>query len=208
MSNLSDVVGGANMSVVSSSSSYFSFAKDRFCNASSAIFFNNGSGLKVPSGIYFSGDFTVNAWINLKANNTPYNMRLIDFGQGNYNEWISIQIGSLKITFNSKINSTSGSGIATNSFIELNKWYHVTVTLNGTTGRIYVNGSLVVTGQLKAPRNVLRTENRIGNVNALAVYDDLKIYQRAMSPEQVLYDYIVSSNNGIYFLFFEIIFYN
>ncbi len=92
--------------------------------------------------------------------------------------------------------------------IELNKWYHVTVTLNGTTGCIYVNGSLVVTGQLKAPRNVLRTENRIGNVNALAVYDDLKIYQRAMSPEQVLYDYIVSSNNGIYFLFFEIIFYN
>jgi len=114
----------------------------------------------------------------------------------------------LKITFTSKINATSSSSLATNSFIELNKWYHVTVTLNGITGCIYVNGSLVVTGQLKAPRNVLRTENRIGNVNALAVYDDLKIYQRAMSPEQVLYDYIVSSNNGIYFLFFEIIFYN
>ena len=207
MSNLSDVVGGANMSVVSSSS-YFSFAKDRFCNASSAIFFNNGSGLKVPSGVYFSGDFTVNAWINLKANNTPYNMRLIDFSQGNYIECISILIGSLKITFNSRENGYSSSAIVTNSFIELNKWYHVTVTLNGTTGCIYVNGSLVVTGQLKAPRNVLRTVNYIGNVNALAVYDDLKIYQRAMSPEQVLYDYIVSSNNGIYFLFFEIIFYN
>ena len=135
-------------------------------------------------------------------------MRLIDFSQGNYIECISILIGSLKITIYSRENGYSSSAIETNSFIELNKWYHVTVTLNGTTGRIYVNGSLVVTGQLKAPRNVLRNINYIGKLKQFAIFDDLKIYQRAMSPEQVLYDYIVSSNNGIYFLFFEIIFYN
>jgi len=154
MSNLSDVVGGANMSVVSSSS-YFSFVKDRFCNASSAIFFNNGSGLKVPSGVYFSGDFTVSAWLNLKAQNQPYNMRLIDFGQGNYIDTIKIVVfNSLKISLYSQTNVNSSSSIGTNSFIELNKWYHVTFTLNGTTGCIYVNGSLIVTGTLIVPRNV------------------------------------------------------
>ncbi len=50
MSNLTDVIGGANMYGGSS----YSYTNDRFCSAYSAIYFNVGY-LQVPSGVYFSG---------------------------------------------------------------------------------------------------------------------------------------------------------
>ncbi len=61
MSNLSDVVGGANLFGGSS----YSFVSDRFNSSNSAIFFNQGY-LQVPTGVYFSGDFTFTAWIYFK----------------------------------------------------------------------------------------------------------------------------------------------
>ena len=72
MSNLSDVVGGANLF---GGSSYL-FTNDRFCSANSAIYFNKGY-LQVSSGIYFSGDFTFTAWIYLYSYE-KYS-RIIDF---------------------------------------------------------------------------------------------------------------------------------
>jgi len=193
MSNLSDVIGGANMS---GSLNNVSFVTDRFCNANSAMFFNNASGLKIPSGVYLSGDFTITAWINLKANQSSY-MRLIDLGNGSYVDNTRIFINSMRIYYVSSMNSTISRAISTNSFLKLNTWYHVSVTLNSNTGNIYVNGSLAATGTAYAPRNILRYNNMIGNVYPIAIYDDLKIYQGAMSQEQVLNDYIASSNNGI-----------
>ena len=75
MSNLSDVVGGANLF----GGSKYSFVPDRFCSPNSAIFFNNGY-LQVPPGVYFSGDFTVTAWINIKSYQSY--SRIFEFGNG------------------------------------------------------------------------------------------------------------------------------
>jgi hypothetical protein len=75
MSNLSDVVGGANLY----GGSNYSFTFDRFCSANSAIYFNKGY-LQVPEGVYFSGDFTVTAWIYLKSYQSY--SRIFDFGNG------------------------------------------------------------------------------------------------------------------------------
>jgi hypothetical protein len=75
MSNLIDSVRGANLF----GGSRYSFVPDRFCSANSAIYFNQGY-LQAPSGVYFSGDFTVTAWIYLKSYKSS--SRLIDFGNG------------------------------------------------------------------------------------------------------------------------------
>ncbi len=58
MSCISDIVGGADLYNGVS----YSLTTDRFGNANSAIYLNNGY-LQVPTGVYFSGDFTVNCEI-------------------------------------------------------------------------------------------------------------------------------------------------
>jgi len=62
MSNLSDIVGKADLY---NGLNYY-FVSDRFCTPNSAIYFKNGF-LQVPAGVYFSGDFSVTAWIYLKS---------------------------------------------------------------------------------------------------------------------------------------------
>jgi len=207
MSNLSDVIGEASMY---GSLTNISFVNDRFCNMNSAIFFNYSRGLQVPPGVYFSADFTLTAWLYIKET-TPDNSRLIDFGNINYTDNVFVFFNSLKITYIISVNRSTvwnvNYGMSTNSTLELNKWYHITITLNGTTGSVYLNGRLAVSKTVIVPRNVLRNYNYIGRNRPIAVYDDLKLYQGAMSQEQILNDYIISSNYGNFFFFSKIAIY-
>jgi len=209
MSNLSDVIGGASMY---GSLTNIAFVNDRFCNMNSAIFFNFASqGLQVPPGVYFSADFTLTAWLYIKET-TSENSRLIDFGNINYSDNVFVFFNSMKITYVISVDSNTAFNenyrMSTNSTLELNKWYHITITLNGTTGSVYLNGRLAVSKTVMAtPRNVLRNHNTIGRVFPIAVYDDLKLYQGAMSQEQILNDYIISSNYGNFFFFSKIAIY-
>ena len=75
MSNLNDVVGDAHLT----GSTSCIFVMDRFGNPNSAIYLNK-SFLQVPTGVYFDGDFTITAWINLKSFNSL--ATIIDFGNG------------------------------------------------------------------------------------------------------------------------------
>ena len=47
--------------------------QDRFGKSNSALKLNNGY-LKIPSGIYFSGDFTITAWV--KSNKARHFARM------------------------------------------------------------------------------------------------------------------------------------
>jgi hypothetical protein len=194
MSNLSDVVGGANLYGGSS----YSFTFDRFCSANSAIYFNKGY-LQVPEGVYFSGDFTVTAWIYLKS--YQYYSRIFDFGNGPNND--NVLLGMFGATYQiygvtSKV--SSALAIQTSSTINLNEWYFISFVLSGTTGFIYLNGNQVGTNTLYVPNNIIRTNNYIGksnwvNANADAVYDEFKIYQVALVPNDIMNEYQISSNN-------------
>jgi hypothetical protein len=75
MNNLTDVIGGAYLF----GGSNYSFVPDRFCSLNSAIYLNKGY-LQVPAGVYFSGDFTLTAWIYLKSYQSY--SRIFDFGNG------------------------------------------------------------------------------------------------------------------------------
>jgi len=191
MSNLSDVVGGANMY----NGINYNFDYDRFCKAYSAIRFSSGY-LQVPPGIYFSGDFTITAWIYLLPQ--EIDQRIIDFGNGLYSNNILIIITHLKVLIlrNSSISETGSTSL------NLTKWYHVAFVLNGINGSVYVNGYLASRSVLHTPVNVTRNLNYIGRSNfnnkyAYAIFDDLKIYQGALSETQILDDFKLSSNNGL-----------
>jgi hypothetical protein len=194
MTNLSDVVGSGNLFGGSS----YSFTNDRFCSPNSSIYFNKGY-LQVPNGVYFSGDFTVTAWINLKTSQSW--ARIFDFGNRESSDNIVLAI--VKKTINGKIfNGSSGLSIQTSSIINLNKWYFISFVLSGTTGFIYVNGDQVATKELLVPNNITRTTNYIGksnwasNPNANAIYDEFKIYQGALSSSDIMNEYQISSSNS------------
>jgi hypothetical protein len=195
MSNLSDVVGGANLY----GGSNYSFASDRFGSPNSAIYFNKGY-LQVPEGVYFSGDFTVSVWIYLKSYQPWW--RIFDFGNGEAIDNVVLAMFDLTHKLRANIyKSSSYQLIDTSLKINLNEWYFMSFVLNGTAGYIYVNGNQVATGTLNVPNNITRKNNYIGKSNwgapnADAIYDEFKIYQVALSSTDIMNEYQISLNNG------------
>ena len=154
MSNtLDDSVGGAHLY----DGLNYQFTSDRFDIPNSAIYFNKGY-LTVPPGIYFSGDFSITAWINLKSN--IRSSRIIDFANGSNNNNILFAFnnnqlfGKIFINYNSDILQQ----LVCPFKLELNTWYHVAYVLIESTAFIYKNGIQVVTGpHTSSPLNITRT---------------------------------------------------
>ncbi len=74
----------------------------------------------------------------------------------------------------------------------LNTWFHLAAVLNGTTGRIYVNGVLSAYNTVIPPNNITRTGCRIGSMGsnfANAAIDEIKFFNRTLSAAEVLADY-------------------
>jgi hypothetical protein len=195
MSNFCDAVSGANLYGGSS----YSFTSDRFGNSNSAILLSNGY-LQVPSGIYFTGSyFTITAWVKLYAHNSY--AQIFDFGNGKDNNNVMFGYttnGGLRLA----VLSGSAFSSISNSISSLNTWYHVAAVLSGTTGYVYINGVQVATGTVNAPNNISRTSNFIGRDNwpddsyAYAAYDELKIYNTALSAYNVNLDMSIGANNS------------
>lgn len=75
-------------------------------------------------------------------------------------------------------------------------WYHVVGTYDGTTIRLYVNGILQSTTGSMSSASYVPDENAIGsagntttNNNWDGKIDEVRIYDKALSPEEVLYLY-------------------
>jgi hypothetical protein len=114
MSNLSDVVGGADLFGGTS----YSFVPDRFCSPNSAIYFNKGY-LQVPAGVYFSGDFTFTAWVYLKSYQ-PWS-RIFDFGNGSPSDNVYFSIIESSSQMQAVIaDGSSRLSVQTSSIINLN----------------------------------------------------------------------------------------
>ena len=187
-----DSIGGYNgVSAVNAQ-----YVNDRTGTASSAIWFNSGYAV-LPSGTYFSGDFTITSWVNILSL-TPIWPRLIDCGMSNFytNEVIaSVYAGNggvptLQIIYNSAWNDLSS-----NKVLSLNLWYHLAFVLSGTTGSIYINGTFQNSGTQISPPAATRTNCYIGKSNnvgasyspVMGYYDDLMIFNKALSSTQVTY---------------------
>jgi len=202
MSDLNDVVGGANLYGGSS----YSFTYDRFCSPNSAIYFNNGY-LQMPPSVYFSGNFTFIAWIYLKSYQTYSRIAEFDDQTSTYLVAFYFHDSTSQLTF--QISTFAFVGTTT---LSLFNWYHVAFVLQGTTGLIYVNGIQIANSTLAVPSIVQMSNNFIGkssvpsDQNPIAVYDEIQIYQGAMTAAQVLNSFTTSSSNGSIFklhIFFQ-----
>ncbi len=154
----------------------------------------NGEYVNMPNGIASSltGDYTVSEWVNPAADIAW--SRAFDIGTGTTDYlFLTVNAGTaprFAIT-------TGGPGaeqqINATSALPLNQWSLLTVTVSGTTGTLYVNGTAVGTNtnltlhpsQLGATNQNWLGRSQYNDPELNGTVDDFNIYDRALSASEV-----------------------
>lgn len=153
--------------------------------------------LTAPAGVYFTNDYSVSAWV--KLNTVQLWSRIIDFGNGA--SWDNVILGLSKgntgYPFTSAYNWGSlTQDLASSKLLTPGQWTHVATVLQGTKISLYFNGVSVASGESYVPANRVRKYNYVGKSNwgADANSDfglrNLRIYNRALSPEELAQDMV------------------
>ncbi|NUN69642.1 MAG: T9SS type A sorting domain-containing protein [Bacteroidetes bacterium] len=159
--------------------------------AGSALRFDGSDDfISLPNGVYFNGNFTVEAWV-YEYSYANWS-RLIDFGNGpgSDNIVIPISTGTSGQVSLHVFQGGSSQSIQAPTSIPLEQWTHIACVLNNGTATIYYNGIAVATGAVHAPLNIIRTSNFIGKSNwadALAnmVADEIRFWNVARTEQQI-----------------------
>lgn len=126
---------------------------------------------------------TLAAWI--KPDNTN-NFRQI-MGKGVYSYNMAVRFGKIAYVLNDGATTTSWDSV---SRISTGTWTHVACTYDGVYARIYLNGRLDKQAAYSQTPAQLTDSLQIGAGGGASYYfkglmDDLRIYQRALSAEEV-----------------------
>jgi hypothetical protein len=150
--------------------------------------------VKLPSGIVNGySNFTISAWVNL--NSTANWARIFDCGNNTTTYmFLTPQSGSGTLRFAITTNSAGAEQqINGPSALSANTWHYVVVTLNGTTGILYLDGSPVGTnsGMTLNPSSLgMTTNNYLGKSQWADPYldgklDEFSIYNVALSANEI-----------------------
>ncbi|CAF1057190.1 unnamed protein product, partial [Brachionus calyciflorus] len=192
VNDLKDVVNSVGVFEQTNSS----LVSDRFGNSNSAFRVQNGF-VRVANNTYFSGEFTVTAWVKLNA--YLVYQRLIDFSNGPQSDTILIVLsGATNNILFHIYNGSTQYFMDSSVVISLNTWHHVAFTYARNEMKIFLNGSL---GEKKIQpisnivRSILRQRNYIGksstisNPNANFDFSDLKIHSKELSNLEIEKEY-------------------
>jgi hypothetical protein len=151
--------------------------------------------VSLPSGVVSGNDaITIAAWVNLDAVSTW--ARIFDFGSGtNTYMFLTPKNGAnSRVRFAIKNNGSSEQIIDGTAALPTGGWHHVAVTLNGSTGILYVDGVQVGsnTAMTIKPSDLGATsQNWIGRSQYTTDpylngrVDNFRIYSRALSAADI-----------------------
>ncbi|WP_418116405.1 LamG-like jellyroll fold domain-containing protein [Variovorax sp. 350MFTsu5.1] len=115
-------------------------------NGGSAVQLDGRSGhVQLPDGAVSAlGDFTAAVWVYWDA--SVVNTRIFDFGSNDV-AYISLipRDGNGKLRFSGSRNQFWNEESVTTDVLPTQRWVHVAVTLSGTVGTLYVDGTQVAT---------------------------------------------------------------
>jgi hypothetical protein len=194
--NTVDYIGRANMTPMAN----VSFVPDRFGNAQSAVYLNNGY-CKLPPGVYFNSTFTITTWIYPLNQTSGLRQRVLDCGNGPGNDNIGLAYRNVLIQpYAFTYYGTMGTSyvFAINSVtMNADQWSHLATVYDGSNLLIYVNGIQTAAGNSDGtkPFNVFRNQCFIGRSSwypldddATAYLDDLKFFKLALTVQEILDD--------------------
>ncbi len=144
-------------------------------------------------GFSMGGPISVGAWV-YSYDITPWWARLFDFSNGPSSDNIIIawreNIGLMHWGI---WRGGDWQSVQTEQAFPVNEWVHVMAVVDeGGMGYIYWNGALIASGPMHTPNNILRNLQYIGRSAwdgdgyFHGVIDDFVVYNRALSPEEVL----------------------
>ena len=147
--------------------------------------------MKAPAGVYFSGDLSITVWIKIASDElslavSSWHLNIVNFGNINNNMpsdsvIFQLQNGILSATiyrdqnFSRTVNTTSSINT-----IKFGVWNHVAFTLDGYTGFLYLNGTLIGSNsKMIAPISATRSLNNVAqsSSNVYVTLDDLKFFK-------------------------------
>ncbi|MES2925104.1 MAG: LamG-like jellyroll fold domain-containing protein [Verrucomicrobiota bacterium] len=166
----------------------------------------NNESVTLPTGIVSGlSDFTISGWVKINAFTTF--ARIFDFGTSTANymfltpQYTGTAPNAAKLRFAIRTPSVTEdpAGAALNQVtstiaMTAGVWTHVAVTLTGTTGRIYVNGTLAgtTTTMTLKPSDLGSTnlnwfgDSQFGGDPTLnGLLDDFRIHSRALSDAEI-----------------------
>jgi hypothetical protein len=194
--NVLDSSGNNLNGGISGSSS--SYVDDRNGNPTSALNLSNNAFIDYGNpGIVqqLSNQVTISLWIKQTPSNFGFDTPLLNKWQGNglYLGLDSYQAAPGQVNQNRvRWRVNSGTVINSNTNVLHNQWHHIAVTYNGAQLRIYQNG--ILTGQSNHNGTITNTitnlqfgrqANGIGNATYRGDVDEIKLYNRALSLNEV-----------------------
>lgn len=175
-----------------------SFTTDRNGNTNSAININNTGTTATITGLpYGSSTRTISLWAKVNTMRTDYNMTF-SYGQFSYN---SGNGGSFKPSSVSYLGYNNNFEVAATN--EEGVWYHFTYTYDGTTAKVFKNGTQI--GSAAKAWNTLNSADVFrlgigigGELWFNGAIDDLKIYNYVLTDTEIsnLYNYNSLATEG------------
>ncbi|WP_269222566.1 MULTISPECIES: LamG domain-containing protein [Flavobacterium] len=173
------------------------FVADRVGNANNAIrIVNSPMEITIPNLPVSNKARSVSVWV--KYNDISIPNYIWGYGSSFNAQYFGL-VQQSTLTAKSDLNLASwgpaNDAIVTTT-IAINTWYNYTVTFDGLTSKIYRNGTLIrssITPRKLTSGNVFTIGKMGTSVSINADIDDLKIYDVALSPEEVLNVYEYSS---------------
>lgn len=197
--NANDASGNGNNGVAYGTT----LVADRFGIPNKAMDFGVGNYIEVASTaqLKFSTQFTVTAWIRPNSFAAAHAIITKNPSDG-WGGWEFMQNNSYGVTVEGKFGGQNTAGGCLN-VLATNRWQHVAAIYDGNSMKMEVNGVLVPlsisVGQYSGPVLVNDVPLRLGRRASpndlwfLGQMDDIRIYNRAMSTNEVQQLYVYES---------------
>jgi hypothetical protein len=147
--------------------------------------------VQLPSSVANSSDITIAAWVRWDGTGGAW-QRIFDFGNSTTSYmFLTPQSGDNTMRFGITTGSSAAEQVLDTDPLTPNEWVHLTVTLGGNTGILYINGEPQVAGQiLRNPTDFNPTLNYIGKSQwndplFRGMISDFQIYDYALAMGQV-----------------------
>ena len=156
-----------------------------------ALRFTGSEEIKIPASQLLNhrigNAYSYSAWLNL----TSIPKSWVSLFYKDVHQQLSLSEGLILLRSGAELNQLLKYGSPINS---TGKWYHLSVTFDGVNQRLYVNGSQIASNSSNGRAGGISTLKIGGGATGFeGLLDELRVYDRALTPDEVLTLYKAAS---------------